>query len=150
MKFTLAYDVEDHGWAIASLQCSGERYDMDAISYLSDAFSGLSQAVLDILEGRPEAGCGFDHEPGRTKLRFINQGAEVMIQVYEFDNELKDEPWEKGECVKSFQTRTLRLKSQYLDQADRILQDLGVQQYQERWGYPFPVQLYERIKTMSK
>ena len=85
MKFTLGYNIENHGWANSTLQCNGESYEIDSISYLSDAFAGLSQAVLDLLNGAPESDCGFDHEPGRTKLRFIADGDEVLIQVYEFE-----------------------------------------------------------------
>lgn len=150
MKFTLAYNIEDHGWANSTLQCNGESYEIDSISYLSDAFAELSQAVLDLLNGAPESDCGFDHEPGRTKLRFTVEGKEVLIEVYEFDNELMDEPWDKGKCAQRFKTRILRLKSQYLEEADRILEKHGAKEYEERWGYPFPMDTYNRVKAVNK
>ena len=151
MKFTLAYNIEDHGWANSTLQCNGESYEIDSISYLSDAFAELSQAVLDLLNGAQESDCGFDHEPGRTKLRFTVEGDQVLIEVYEFDNELMDdEPWDKGKCVQRFKTRISRLKSQYLEEADRILEKYGVKEYEKRWGYPFPMDTYNRVKAVNK
>ncbi len=149
MKFTLSYNIDDHGWAASTLQCDGESYAIDPISYLSDAFAELSQAVLDLLNRIPESDCAFDHEPGRTKLRFTVEGQEVLIRVYEFDNELRDEPWDKGKCVHSFKTRILRLKSQYLNEADRILVRYGAKEYEERWRHPFPMDTYIRIKSGS-
>lgn len=147
MKFTLTYDIESRGWARSALQCNGESYVIDSISYLSDAFLGLSQAVWDLLNGAKSADCSFDHEPGRTKLRFTVDGDSVLIHVYEFDNELIDKPWDEGRCVQVFQTRLLRLKSQYLQVADGLLERFGAEKYEQRWGYPFPIELYKRVKT---
>ncbi|OZG72200.1 hypothetical protein BTA51_17795 [Hahella sp. CCB-MM4] len=129
MKFTLSYSIEDHGWANATLRSENDIYEIDAISYLSDAFEELSLAVLDVLNGIKEASCGFDHEPGRTKIRFLAKDEMVQIQIYEFQNEMRDEPWEKGKAVQSFETRILRLKSQYLETADKILREHGVAEY---------------------
>lgn len=146
MKFTLAYNLENHGWANSTLQCHGESYEIDSISYLSDAFTELSQAVFHLLNGVSESDCGFDHEPGRTKLRFVSTDGIVQIDVYEFENELRNEPWSNGKCVKSFKTSLMRLKSQYLEEADRILEKFGPEEYEKRWGYPFPMDTYKRIK----
>lgn len=147
MKFTLSYTVHNRGWADAVLEGDGERYVIDGISYLSDAFTELSEAVLQLLQGCAESGCGFDHEPGRTKLRFVRAGTDVRIAVYVFEKELFDRPWDKGRCVLSFETRLARLKSQYLNVAERLLRDLGVNEYENSWGYPFPLRVYEQIKA---
>ena len=64
MKFTLAYNVDKSGWADATLQCDGITHTINSISYVSDAFTELSEAVLDLLNGSTEICCTVDHEPG--------------------------------------------------------------------------------------
>ncbi|MCP4372371.1 MAG: hypothetical protein GY797_30340 [Deltaproteobacteria bacterium] len=147
MKFTLSYNLSDHGWADAAIQKDGKSYKINSISYLSDAFTDLSNAVKFLLQGSLESSCAFDHEPGRTKIKFIKSNENIKLQIYSFQNELRDESWEKGEIVFECDTTLKRLKSQYLNEADRILHNDGLKQYKEKWGYEFPKEIYNQIKN---
>lgn len=148
MKFTFSYNPGDHGWADATIQNEGTSCQIDSISYLSDAFRDLSEAIRILMKtDAAETSCAFEHEPGRTKMRFTRCEDQVKIEIYKFQNELRDETWDKGEL--EFTTRTLlkRLKSQYMAAADRILQDIGMEEYRKRWGYDFPIEEYDKIKN---
>ena len=147
MKFTLAYNLSHHGWADATIQNEGKKYDIESISYLSDAFSNLSDAVLQLLTGSAEASCRLDHEPGQMGIRFIRDKENVQIMIYSFQNALADDPWEAGELVYNTETRLLRLKSQYLEEADNILKNNSLEEYFSRWGYEFPINIYNKIKS---
>ena len=151
MKFTFAYNLDNHGWADATIQCDGNSYSIESISYLSDAFGNFSEAVLTILRGVKEAECAFDHEPGRTKIRFTRKGSDVRLRVYSFQQELVDEPWSKGKIEFDCVTTTRRLKSQYLEEADKMLSKHGIDGYSEKWRLAeFPIGTYERIKKCEQ
>ena len=151
MKFTLAYNPDRYGWADATIQNEGENYKISSISYLSDAFKSLSEAIAALVsQNAPESDCAFDHEPGRTKIRFIRKRDQVQIEIYEFENELRNEEWDKGTIVFHTQTDLRRLRHQYLEEADRIMNDIGIKEYLDRWGYEFPIYEYKQIKTPNK
>lgn len=147
MKFTLQYNVGEHGWADASVSCEGNTYNIDSISYLGDSFLELSEAVKSLLNGASEASCFFEHEPGQTRFRLFREGEDITLQIYQFENELAEDPWEKGEKVFECITQLKRLKSQYLNEADKIIKNIGIEKYKERWGYEFPKEVYECIKN---
>jgi hypothetical protein len=147
MKFELTYVIEDHGWAEAEIKSADGVHHIYNISYLSDAFLGLSDSVLRLLRGSQEEGCAFEHEPGRTKIRFIRSGEELKVLVYSFEREMLDEPWEKGVVVFQTSVALKRLKSQFLNQADNILNSIGSAEYKEQWGSEFPIENYEAIKN---
>ncbi len=146
MKFELSYELEDHGWADAFIRYNDKTHYISNISYLSDALSGLSEAILHLLNGCTESECAFEHEPGRTKLRFIRNDEEITIKVYEFKHEMREEDWSVGEIVFCATVSLKRLKSQYLNQVENILSGLGEKGYEESWGAPFPMRLYNEIK----
>ena len=147
MKFELTYEIEDHGWANAEIKSNEGTHYIYNISYLSDAFLSLSESVLRLLRGSLEEGCAFEHEPGRTKIRFLRKEEEVKLLVYSFEREMLDEPWEKGEVVFQTSVPLKRLKSQFLNQAEKILNTIGKTEYRERWGSEFPYENYEAIKN---
>ncbi len=139
--------LDNYGWADVTIQNEGNNYKIASISYLSDSFTDLSEAILQLLKGTPEASCAFEHESGRTKIHFIRHGKEILLKVYSFENELREEPWEKGQVVYETITPLIRLKSQYLNEAETILKIHGLDRYKETWGYEFPVKIYEQIKS---
>jgi len=147
MKFELLYEVEDHGWANATIKARGEACHIDGISYLSDALYDLCDAVLRLLKGGADEQCAFEHEPGRSKLRFVRAGNDVNVAVYQFERELRDEPWENGIVAFEASVALPRLKSQLLAACDRIIEDKGLAGYEEAWGSPFPSLHYEAIKN---
>jgi len=147
MKFELTYEIEDHGWADAEIKSADGTHHIYNISYLSDAFLDLSDSILRLLRGSKEEGCAFEHEPGRTKVRFLRSDEEIQVFVYSFEHEMVDEPWEKGEVVFQTSVSLMRLKSQFLNQADKILNTIGSSEYKELWGSEFPIENYNAIKN---
>ena len=147
MKFEFIYEIEDHGWANAEIRSADGTHYIYNISYLSDAFLDLSDSILKLLRGSKEEGCAFEHEPGRTKIRFLRSEEEVKIVVYSFEREMFDDPWEMGEVIFQTSASLNRLKSQFLNQADNILNTIGSSEYKEFWGSEFPIENYNAIKN---
>jgi hypothetical protein len=147
MKFELTYEIEDQGWVNAEIKSSDGIYHIYNISYLSDALLDLSDSILKLLRGSKEEGCSFEYEPGRTKIRFLRSDEEIQIAAYSFECEMVDEPWEKGEVVFQTSVPLERLKSQFLDQAGKILNTIGSSEYKELWGSEFPIENYNAIKN---
>jgi hypothetical protein len=146
MDFTFAYNLSEHGWADVTIQNEGHTYHIDSISYVSDAFRALGEAICRLINGCDDTGCSFDHEPGATRIRFRASGNTIHLIVYRFDSDLRYIPWEKGKVQYTTITALSRITSQYLEAADRILRQLGVDEYMRRWGYPFPLDVCDQIK----
>lgn len=72
---------------------------------------------------------------------------EIKVVVYSFDREMVDKPWDDGEVVFQTSASMMRLKSQFLNQADRILSSLGTAGYKELWGFDFSIDNYNAIKN---
>lgn len=63
MKFT--FDVPGAGWAEASFEAGGARYDV-TVSYLSDAPRDLLLSAAALLRGAPESRVTLMEEPGEV------------------------------------------------------------------------------------
>lgn len=147
MKFKFDYIVGEHGWADACFYDGDSKYEIYDISYLSDAFRSLSESILQILKGLDDASCAFDHEPGRTRILMQAEGDQVRLTFFQFKKELVNEDWNKGNMNFQIVTRKKRLKSKYLDVADKILKEYGIEEYKIRWRHNFPTEIYEQIKS---
>lgn len=147
MKFTLTYNIGDHGWADAIVNCDGNSYNIDSISYLGDSFLELGEAINSLLNNSTETSCYFEHEPGQTRFRFLKTDEKITFQIYWFENELMEEPWENGKKVFECETTIKRLKSQYLNEAEKIIKNIGLEKYKDQWGYEFPKEVYKKIKN---
>jgi len=147
MKFTLSYNIGEHGWADVTVKCEGNTYNIDSISYLGNSFLELGEAVRALLNNATEASCFFEHEPGQTRFRFFREGVKITFQIYTFENELMEEPWENGEKVFECITTIKRLKSQFLNESEKIINNVGFEKYKESWGFEFPKEVYEEIKN---
>ncbi len=147
MKFNFTYSLDGSGWADSTWYCAGDTVEISSISYLSDAFLSLSEAVDDLLNGRQESSCEFDHEPGRTKIRFILNDKLVIIEIFDIGDTYKEIPYEQAKLLFKCETTLLRLKSKFLEAADLIHDKFDEKSYQKEWGYPFPFELYNKIKS---
>jgi hypothetical protein len=80
----LPLELTSRGWLEATLVCGGTEAVVGA-SYLTDAPSDLIHTVRSLLEGRSEAVCAWQEEPGEYRWIFRRDGGRVFIAVLWFE-----------------------------------------------------------------
>ncbi|MCC9658794.1 hypothetical protein [Rhodopirellula halodulae] len=69
-KFTLAYELHEHGWATATLCNDDVSVDM-TVSYLHDTLRELANAAYHVSRGTADRMVVFMDEPGEHQLKIM-------------------------------------------------------------------------------
>jgi len=145
-KFAIEYNLGNAGWATVRF------IDVNAtasspVSYLNDSLGQLADMALELKRGLSDAKAVFMDEPGELQFivdvkngtafyevrRYKNYASWGMHPQDDYDVALKDE------CPPK------RIIQQISTNLWKIYEEVGVEQYQERWGHPFPVEKYKAL-----
>lgn len=149
MGFTLTYDIEGAGWAVARIQ-DGEKDINITVSYLHDSLRDLAEAARALADGAQEARVVFMDEPGEMHLVVETKGDSLSYQLKWFDdwNSWEMHPENKFQVVHSGSTTKARIIGEIRKELEAVLKDHGMEGYKEKWvEHPFPVELLRELQN---
>jgi hypothetical protein len=117
------------------------------VSYLSDAITDLAHAALALIRSPVLDSVHFSwqDEPGEYRWIVHREGAEVRIAILRFDDCFSRLPDERGRCVFKAHCTPMRFAKQVKGQLQQLLNALGEESYQARWGHPFPMVTFQEL-----
>lgn len=147
MKFAIEYKLEDHGWATVVLTDGKNSYD-SAVSYLHDSLGELAQMAVDLKNGVKESKVVFMDEPG--ELQFLvsveNEVASYEARWFSDCASWNMHPESDYKSVLSGKCKTQRIIQQISTVLWNIHQNIGPEQYKERWvEHDFPLKQFREL-----
>lgn len=145
----LNYEVEDGGWATASISFDSERIKM-TVSYLHDSLGELVGSAVNLVNGAKAARVIFMDEPGEYQLLLKRHcGDDITFELRWFEDW---ESWglhppDKFDVRLQGTTTIWQFREEVLNNLARILEKHGIEGYKEAWGeHDFPLEQYEQLK----
>lgn len=148
----LTYDVEDAGWAEASVRnCAGQH--RMTVSYLHDSLSDLAEMAISLLQGEVSSQALLMDEPGEHVFFVTINGEQAQYELRYFADWasmgcVEEDDYKiitKGECVVQHLANQVFLILQKIDA------DLGPVVYKQRWvEHDFPTEEYQYLQTLLK
>lgn len=125
------------GWVDAEVRTSNDTQVVDA-GYLSDAIRDFADALASLATA-PSATCKWEEEPGELEWAFNRTGDHLAVAVaFLYQGDRKP----LFEC--SFRYRSFC--RDVLDSLNDLKNALGLQGYEEEWGYPFPAEASRKLE----
>jgi len=150
MPFSLTYDLEDAGWAMARIEDDSAHFDI-TVSYLHDSLAQLAEAAISLNNGNKSASVIFMDEPGEVHLLLdVKTKEEVLYELRWFDDwtSWNMHPADDYKTFHSGQTSLREFTASVRNQLEEILKTYGEQGYKERWiENDFPSTLLLKIQT---
>jgi hypothetical protein len=142
----IAFMLESKGRFSAELYNGTDTALVDAFIFI-DAPKELLAAVMLLAEGIRETSCRWQTDPGEYRWLFASENEEVILKVCFFQNTFSKLEDESGVLLFSGNEGRRRFCSHIKQQYDRLLNELGPEKYKELWGYEFPTNELNRLKT---
>lgn len=142
--FRIEYEVKNHGWAEVSISFEGKSIVRE-VSYLHDSLLDLARIARNLRDGISNATAVFMDEPGELQLHIDCQSDSVHFVVRDYPDWASwgmwnTEDFEKlldGSCSRS------RIVRQITNSLCKIYEEIGPEEYRERWGHEFPIDDFE-------
>ena len=150
MGFTLTYDLEGAGWAMAQIQDGESKIDA-TISYLHDTLKELGEAARALFGGAKTARVVFMDEPGEVQLLLCQEGNSLNYELRRFDdwNSWGMHPDDKFETIHRGTTTVQRFCGEVLKEFDALLSQHGEDGYREKWHEAgFPTSLHGELRQL--
>jgi hypothetical protein len=148
-KFTIKYELEDAGWAQASIDFQGDSVQMTA-SYLHDTLRELAEAAISIVNGAKTARVVFMDEPGEHQLllcRLSDDKIEFEVRWFDDWESWGMLPADKYDVRLQGSTTIRRFRHEVLNVLWKIFEEYGAENYKEKWiEHEFPLNKYEELK----
>lgn len=144
---SISYHLVAHGWSRTRVS-DGEQCASLTASYISDALGDFTSAVIALLRGNERATCTWLEEPGEYHWYFYRCSEDVQIVIVWFDDwSTYRDPHDHGRVVFLTRCSLQHLARQVLGQLQRIVREVGIERYRERWGtHDFPLCGYRVLK----
>jgi hypothetical protein len=82
-KLKVEFAAPEHGWTVVNLSAGDDAYQFVPSYVPYDSFSELLKALLNIIDGAPDAQVRWNDEPVEHKFVFSSNGEQVNFKVYE-------------------------------------------------------------------
>jgi len=139
--------VRGFGSAVLVWNVAGETLEVPS-SYVGDALVELMQTAFDLKKGGRSSFCHFLGEPGGYRMFFSGAEIEVYVQVVRFpDLQSEGARWANGTLVWAGRIQTARFIESVIGMGNAIINDLGINGYQNAWGKPFPEELLSALQS---
>jgi len=146
-KFTLSYELENHGWANVSFADNYQKFET-SVSYLHDSVLDLVNMALDLKKGLTTSEAIFLQEPGETRLVVTveSENAHYEVRVYRDWASWGMTSLHEYEVLMSGLCRTSRMVQQIHSTLNKLYEDIGPKEYKKRWiEHDFPEALYQKL-----
>ncbi len=148
MSFSLHYDLEGAGWAMATID-DGEKHLEVTISYVHDSLLEMAEAAKALRDGAETARVVFMDEPGETQLLLIRGGSDLGYELRWFDdwNSLNKDPDSSYKVLHSGVTTVAHFVGQVRQELEALLEQHGEAGYKDKWVLAdFPVDLLRQLQ----
>ena len=82
-KLKVEFAAPEHGWTVVNLYAGHNSYQFVPSYVPYDSFGELLKALLNIIDGAPQAVVRWNDEPVEHKFVFSSDGKHVNFKVYE-------------------------------------------------------------------
>ena len=134
-----------HGYMEATLTHDEDVISAEA-SYLSDAPSDLIHTVRSLLEGRNEAMCRWQDEPGEFRWLFHREDDRLFIALLWFEENFSKKRDEDGEVLFADEDDLHCFAGRVLSAFHALSMNCSPADYEAQWGYPFPQRALRRLQ----
>lgn len=147
MAISIQYNLTGVGWSECIVEIDNQKAYLTA-SYLSDALTGLLEAVTTVVKGTDEATAFFTEEPGEYRWRLTRVSQErLYVRILWFDESFSDHPDGNGRLILETQCRLRTFAGAVLSSSQRVLKTHGLEGYREKWvKHEFPVRLQAKLQ----
>jgi hypothetical protein len=150
MPFSLIYDLEGAGWAMARIEDGSAHFHV-TVSYLHDSLTELAEAAISLTNGDKSASVIFMDEPGEVHLLLdVKNKEEILYELRWFDDwaSWNIHPADDYKIIHSGQAYLQEFTASVRGQLEELLQTYGEMGYKERWiEHEFPLALLLKIQT---
>ena len=151
-KLRISCEYIEHGWA--ELEFSN---DIDSllvvVSYVFDGLYGLLKAAYDLNIQVNETEISLFDEPCEYRVYLKKENNNLNLSIYYFEQiSYIGDSKSKEDGILKFTafTNLKRFTNQIIDLFYNFLNEYGEEKYKEKWHQPFPMDLYEKLKSERK
>lgn len=148
MKLIFSYRLT--GRDAEALISDGMREARMWVWHVSDALGDLLRCVVQVLEGGDYAWCVWEDDPGEHKWVFRGRADTVEIAILRFPTSFNGygapEEWAEPIFVATCPLTAFAAKVR--DEARRLLNEVGIQEYSRLTGHEFPLVQYEALRRL--
>ena len=145
----LSYKLTGHGWASAVIVDNDRSFEMERISYLSDALKDLMKATIGLVEGGEREWFLWHDEPGEHRWIINRADDELLIRILWFDDAFKALPDEGGTEVFQCRCRLANFTTEVLACGRKLLTEHTAEGYCDEWGSEFPEEEFGRLEWLT-
>jgi hypothetical protein len=154
-RFTLEYELHEHGWATARLMHGDDQLEMLA-SYLHDSLKQLADAALQIARGPANTTVVFMDEPGEHQLTVTRLEDDVCHYAVDWCDDwhswgMRKHGSQHPSRVAEGETESRRFIQQVNTVLWRLFDEYGTDGYKERWcEHAFPLHEMQRLAGLKR
>jgi hypothetical protein len=150
------FQIVGAGWCEAYVS-DGQRWLRPTASHLSDAPTALLSAVVAVLHGHSHVACVWSEEPGEYVWIFIRHDDDVEVRIDWHDDWITqpsdphhwftpfDSLWDE-QAGFVINVRIDDLSRSVLRGMESMIERVGLTEYENRWGMPFPEREYGELR----
>lgn len=118
--------------------------------HVSDALGDLLRCVAQLLEGGDYAWCVWEDDPGEHKWVFRRRGDDIALQILRFPTSFNGygAPEERAEPIFHATCSLTKFAAKVRNEARRLLNEVGIQEYSRVTGHAFPLAHYEVLRRL--
>jgi hypothetical protein len=159
MSIEFDFQLTGSGWCEAYIS-DGHRWLRPTASHLSDAPMALLSAVVAVLRGHSPVACFWSEEPGEYVWIFIRNNGNVELRILWHDDWI-DQPSDSDNWFTPFDSlldeqagfalnmRIGDLRGAVLRGMESMIKRVGLTEYENRWGMPFPEREYAELRQRA-
>lgn len=145
MKLIFSYHLA--GRDAEAFISDGVREARMQVWHVSDALGELLRCVVQLLEGGDYAWCVWEDDPGEHKWVFHRRGDHIALQILRFPTSFSGygAPEEWAEPIFATTCPLTKFAVKVRNEARRLLNEVGAQEYSRVTGRAFPLAQYEAL-----
>jgi hypothetical protein len=152
MGFSLTYDLEGAGWAMARIQDGEHKVDA-TVSYLHDTLRDLGEAACAMRDEAESARVVFMDEPGEVQLLLARHDDVLDYELRWFDdwNSWGMHPDDKFQTIFRGSMTVARFCDEVRKELEALLAEHGEDGYKQKWlEHEFPTDLLRELRNKTK
>ncbi len=147
-QFSLTYKLTGSGWAEAEVSDGVEQLHI-IISYIGRSIEAAADAAIALLQTADRSEFLWLDEPGCTQWTLEKQAdhLQITIAIWNDRMEPRGAPAYK---VLSISTTPLKFAIQVWDALRHLLEEHGVEGYEQNWRRAFPLDKYRKLDQLIR
>ncbi len=141
--------LHGHGWFAAQFSNETEELTL-CVSYLSDAPRDFLASIALLFEGKANAECRWQDEPGEYRLQLARKDDVIVLRILSLKDSFSRLTDIDGNAIFNAITTCTELGKAVRNAFRRLAQQYSATEYEALWGHPYPQSEIQRLNSSLK